>query len=88
MHAVVVEVTIKDDTGAAESHLREQVVPGVSQAPGFVTGYWTRKESRGVGMVVFESEDAARAIGERVPSMVPDMVTLERVEVLEVVADA
>lgn len=88
MHAVVVQVTIKDDTGAAESHLREQVVPGVSQAPGFVAGYWTRHESRGVGMIVFESEEAAQAMGERFPSMVPDMVSLEQVEVLEVVAHA
>ena len=88
MHAVVAQVTIKDDTGAAESHLREQVVPGVSQAPGFVAGYWTRKENRGVGMVVFESEDAAQAMAERVPSMVPDMVTPEKVEILEVVAHA
>jgi hypothetical protein len=39
-------------------------------------------------MVVFESEDAAQAMGERVPSMVPDMVSLEQVEVLEVVARA
>jgi hypothetical protein len=68
--------------------LRERVVPGVSQAPGFVAGYWTRKEGRGVGIVVFESEDAAQAMSERVPSMVPDMVTLDEVEVLEVVAHA
>ena len=34
-------------------------VPGVSQAPGFVAGYWTRKDDSGVGMVIFESEDAA-----------------------------
>jgi hypothetical protein len=88
VHAVVAQVTIKDDTGAAESYLHEQVVPGVSQAPGFVAGYWTRKESRGVGMVVFESEDAAQAMSERFPSIVPDMVTLEGVEVLEVVAHA
>ena len=88
MHAVVAQVTINDDTGAAESHLRERVVPGVTQAPGFVAGYWTRKESRGVGMVVFESEDAAQAMVERFPSMVPDMVTLEGVEVLEGVAHA
>jgi hypothetical protein len=88
VHAVVAQVTINDDTGAAESHLRERVVPGVTQAPGFVAGYWTRKESRGVGMVVFESEDAAQAMVERFPSMVPDMVTLEGVEVLEVVAHA
>ena len=88
MHAVVAQVTINDDTGAAENFLREQVVPGVSQAPGFVAGYWTRKESRGVGMVVFESEDAAQAVVERFGSMVPDMVTLEGAEVLEVVAHA
>ena len=39
-------------------------------------------------MVVFESEDAAKAMSERVPSMVPDVVTLENVEVREVVAHA
>ena len=88
MHAVVAEVTITDDAGAAEIFLREQVVPGVSQSPGFVAGYWTRKESRGVGMVVFESEDAAQAMVERMPSMVPDMVTLVGVDVLDVVAHA
>ena len=87
MHAVVTTVTV-NDREAATSHLREQVVPGVSQAPGFVAGYWTRTESRGVGMVVFESEDAAQAMSERFPSIVPDMVTLEGVEVLEVVAHA
>jgi hypothetical protein len=87
MHAVVVRVTISDHD-VAESHLREQVVPGVSQAPGFVAGYWTRKDDSGVGMVVFESEDAAQAMSERVPSMVPDVVTLEEVDVREVVAHA
>ena len=39
-------------------------------------------------MVVFESEDAAQAMSERVPSMVPDVVTLKDVEVCEVVAHA
>ena len=87
MYAVVVTVTISDHE-VAESHLRENVVPGVSQAPGFVAGYWTRKDESGVGMVVFESEDAAQAMSERVPSMVPDVVTLKDVEVREVVAHA
>jgi hypothetical protein len=87
MHAVAVTVTISDHE-AAESHLREQVVPGVAQAPGFVAGYWTRKDDKGLGMVVFESEEAANAMSERVPSMVPDVVTLEEVEVREVVAHA
>jgi hypothetical protein len=54
MHAVVTTVTIAD-RGPAESHLRDRVVPGVSQAPGFVAGYWTYKDGTGHAMVVFES---------------------------------
>jgi hypothetical protein len=87
MHAVIVTVTISDNE-VAETHLKENVVPGVSQAPGFVAGYWTRKDDSGVAMVIFESEDAANAMSERVPSMVPDVVTLGDIEVREVVAHA
>ena len=87
MHAVVVKVTIQDQE-ASEATLREQVVPGVSQAPGFVAGYWTRKDNNGLSMVIFESEDAANSMSERVAGMVPDTVTLEEVEVREVVAHA
>ena len=87
MHAVVTRVTINDQE-PAESHLREQVVPGVSQAPGFVAGYWTRKDDTGLALVVFESEEAAKDMSERVPSMLPDAVTLENTEVREVVVHA
>jgi hypothetical protein len=85
MHAVVVTVTLNDPE-AATSQLHENVVPGVKQAPGVVAGYWTRKDDTGVSMVVFESEDAAQAVSERVPSMVTDAVTVDNVEVREVVA--
>jgi hypothetical protein len=44
MHAVVVNLTITDPE-AAERALHEQLVPRVSQAPGFVTGYWTRRDN-------------------------------------------
>jgi hypothetical protein len=88
MHAVVTRVTI-NDREAATSHLRENVVPGVSQAPGFVAGYWARgDDGTGLAMVIFESEDAAKNTSERVPSMLTDAVTLESVEVREVVAHA
>jgi hypothetical protein len=87
MHAVVVRVTIEDPE-ASEATLREQVVPGVSQAPEFVAGYWTRKDNNGLSMAIFESEEAANGMSERVPGMVPDTVTLEEVEVREVVAHA
>jgi hypothetical protein len=87
MHAVVVMVRISDHE-VAESHLREQIVPQVSQAPGFVAGYWARKDDSGMGMVMFESEDAAKAMSEMTRSMVPDVVTVEDIEVREVVAHA
>lgn len=87
MHAVVVRVTV-NDVESAQKVLREQTVPGVSQVPGFVTGYWTRTGSSGLSMVIFDSEDAANAASERVPSFIPDAVTLEGVEVREVVAHA
>jgi hypothetical protein len=87
MHAVVAKVTINDEEPAMK-HLREQVVPGVSRAPGFVAGYWTRKDNTGLSMVVFESEEAAKEMSERVQSMVPDTVRLEAVEVREVTAYA
>ena len=87
MHAVVTRVTINDND-AAESHLHEQVVPGVSQAPGFVTGYWVRLEGekQGTSVVVFDSEEQARNAGEQFQP--PEGVTLESVEIGEVVANA
>ena len=54
MHAVVVKVTLQDRE-AAEAELHEKVIPGVSQAPGFVAGYWTTKDNTGLSMLVFES---------------------------------
>jgi hypothetical protein len=60
----------------------------VSHAPGFVTGYWTWKDNTGLSMIVFESEDAANGTSERIRSMVPNGVTIEDVEVREVVAHA
>ena len=87
MHAVVVRVAISD-VEAATNDLRENVVPGASQAPGFVAGYWTRKDNTGLSMIVFDSEEAAQGVAERLPGMLPDSVDLQGVEVREVVANA
>jgi len=85
--AVVVNVTINDREGA-ETRLRGEIVPRVSQLPGVVTGYWTRGEGAdGLSMVVFESEEAARAAADQVPQMIDEAVTLGGVEVREVVAN-
>jgi heme-degrading monooxygenase HmoA len=90
MHAVVVRVNI-DDFEKGRQFLTEQVVPRVSQAPGFVAGYWTRSEDeKGLSMIVFESEDAARQVEQMIESqgMADEGVTLEGTEVREVVANA
>jgi hypothetical protein len=87
MHAVVVRVTINDPE-SSESALREQVVPRISQAPGFIAAYWTRKDNNGLSMSVWQSEDAAQKASEIVRSVAPDGVSVESVEVREVVASA
>ena len=87
MHAVVVNVTISDQE-APETMLREQVVPRVSAAPGFVAAYWTRKGNNGLSMSIWQSEDAANAASEMVRSAAPEGVTVESIEVREVVASA
>lgn len=87
MYAVVVNVTLSHPETAQEQ-LQNEVVPRVKQVPGFVSGYWTRKDNTGLSMAVFESEEQAQAMGERVPAIVPEDVTLESVEIREVVAHA
>ena len=89
MHAVVVRVKINEVEGAREM-LTSQVVPQVSAAPGFQAAYWTWDEehSNGLSMAIFDSESGAKAAADRVASMVPDAVSLESVEVREVVASA
>ena len=68
--------------------VRSEIVPRLSQAPGFVTGLWTRKGNTGLSMIVFDSEDAATAVSERLASETPDVATLEDVEVRNVIAHA
>ena len=88
MHAVVISVTINADEAESQQELREKVVPGVKQAPGFVAGYWVRLEGdKGTSMVIFESENAARSAVEQGPEP-PEGVTIDSRQIGEVVASA
>lgn len=87
MHAVVVNVTIHD-RDAATGALDDVVVPRVSQARGFVAGYWVSlANGKGTSVAVFDSQDAARTMAEQLQ---PDgtFVTFDSVEVGEVLASA
>jgi hypothetical protein len=91
VHAVVVRVTVNDEP-AGRKMLAEEVVPRASAAPGFVAGYWTRSanDNKGLSMIVFDTEEQANAamamIQQGPPN--PDAVTLEGVEVREVIESA
>ncbi len=87
MHAVVTRVTI-NDRSASESALRERVVPRVSQARGFVAGYWMALSGgKGLSVALFDSQDAARTAAEQAQPP-GDFVTFDSVEVGEVIASA
>ena len=91
MHAVVVKVSVQDGPSATEN-LRNEIVPRVSQAPGFVAGYWVRLEGgdEGNSVIVFESEDAARGAADQLRQAADSNpgVTVKDVSVGEVVANA
>jgi len=90
MHAVVTNVTVNDEA-AGTSRLREEIVPQVSSAPGFIAGYWVRLPGgKGTSIVAFESEGAAQAMVNMIRERptVDDTVTIDTMEVGEVVANA
>jgi hypothetical protein len=94
MYALVVRVTIHNADRTREV-LTSQVVPQISAAPGFKSGQWTWStgggELNGLSMIIFDTEENARAAGERIRAVAesaPDDVTLEGTEVREVVASA
>ncbi len=86
MHAVLISVAIQDRQ-RAEKFLHEEVVPRVSQAPGFVAGYWMNVgETRGTAVMVFDSQEDARRVAEQPVRPPAEAATVQSVEVAEVVA--
>jgi len=87
MHAVHVRVTVADREAAVKA-LQEQIVPAVSGAPGFVTGHWVAlPNGKGTSIVVFDSEASAQALAGQLGQQ-REGVTIDSVEVGEVVAHA
>ena len=89
MHVVLVSVTLHNPEPALEN-LRGGIVPRVSQAPGFVAGYWYGDgRTKGASTIVFESEANARVFVEMLRKQ-PDTgdATVDSVDIHEVVAHA
>jgi Antibiotic biosynthesis monooxygenase len=93
MHAIVVEVEIDSSRSAeAERLLKERVVPAARAVDGFVSGIWMRSEdgTQGRATVLFESEQAARAVQQDppVPQVEGAPVKFVRAVLYEVLAQA
>jgi hypothetical protein len=87
VHAIHVRVTVNDRDTAVRG-LQEEVVPNVSAAPGFVAGYWVAlPNGKGTSIIVFDSEASAQAVSGGLGQS-RDGVTIDSVEVGEVVAHA
>lgn len=93
MHAIVGTSEIDQSrTEQALGLLTQGILPGISQAPGFVGATFARSADGRIGrsMIVFESEEAAQAVaasvGDRLPPDAP--VKIVSVEVCEVIAQA
>ena len=93
MHAVLVEVDVSGaDRETALQRLRDEVIPRISSLPGFQSGTWMRPNDamKGLSLMLFDSEENARAAAESVPVGAEPQpgVTVERSEVREVAASA
>jgi hypothetical protein len=89
MHAVVGQVSVQPGReDEAQEFLNANILPRVKQAPGVIAGYWLApQDGRGFAITLYESEEAARGAAEMAEkSPRPDYVTLDSVDVREVIA--
>jgi heme-degrading monooxygenase HmoA len=92
-YAALIEVdNSREDPDAGRRGLREELAPALKSMPGFqsallLTAY---DHGRGVAVIVFESEDAARLVasGFAKGQEIREGVVITRTDVLEVAATA
>ena len=86
MYACLATVSITDYEHARRI-LHDDVLPTVSDIPGFVSGHWLAPvDGVGLEILIFDTEDEARAMAEQMPPgrEFNDFVTVTSVEVREV----
>ncbi len=93
MYAVLIEVNVREvDPSEGLKGLREQIVPAISQLPGFQSGVWLpgNAAGRGLSLTVWDTEVNARTMADRFgPGSNPQAgAAIERWKVREVAATA
>lgn len=87
MHTVVVRSTVHD-VEQGRTFLKEQAIPSLKQAPGFVGAQWVKLgDGTGTSMLTFETEEGARAAADQLRTNPPPSgaVTINSVDIGEVV---
>jgi heme-degrading monooxygenase HmoA len=89
MFAVLTKVNVPGgDTPEHLKMLKEEVIPGVKSAPGFIAGYWLKPQGDdATALVVFKDEASAKAAAPEEGSKMGD-VTFKKVDIIEVVGNA
>jgi hypothetical protein len=90
MHAVVVTANIPGGVNDARiANLKNNIVPMVASAAGFIAGYWLEAVGdKGMSVVMFQDEAAAKAAAPPVGTDMGEGVTIEAVEFRAVVGNA
>jgi quinol monooxygenase YgiN len=87
----VVFTVVQIDPGrnsAAVQMLRDQLIPQVKQAPGFIKGTWFGDDNSGHGVVAFETREQAEQAKQPINSNVLDGVRVVSSDVYRVDAAA
>ncbi len=89
MYAVFTVVQIDPGrNSAAVQMLKDQLIPQVKQAPGFVRGTWFGDDDSGHGVVVFETREQAEQATQPIESIVLDGVRVVKSDVYRIDAEA
>ena len=88
-YAVITHVTVTGSDEELQQMVDGMVVPRATGVPGFITGVWSRsaEAKKGLGLVVYGTKDEANGLVNAIKSgPAPDAVTIDSVEVYEVLA--
>jgi hypothetical protein len=86
MYAAMATVSISDYEQARRV-LHDDVLPTITDVPGFVSGHWLAPvDGKGLEILIFETLEEAQAMASQLPHgrQLNDFVTVEAVEVREV----
>jgi hypothetical protein len=87
MHAVVFQVDFVPGREAQQEAELDFLTDMMKTTPGFVRGTWAGDDTRGLSCILFESEDAARAVAANAVVPPDSSVALRSVDVFAVSRD-